>query len=93
MSSEYSTPARSQQHSPAPLSSQPPMLPGADASFVAPVAYGLAPLDLPAGADISNAQLAYLKTAYPHRPFSPSSVDFAGMNIASGYHTPHSATP
>ncbi|KAJ1736218.1 Forkhead box protein L1 [Coemansia biformis] len=92
MNSEYTTPARSQQHSPAPLTSQP--MAGADAHFVAPTAYGLAPLDMPAPTiDITNAHLAYLKTAYPHRPFSPSSVDFAGMNIASGYHTPHSATP
>ncbi|KAJ2000765.1 hypothetical protein H4R26_004464 [Coemansia thaxteri] len=42
--------------------------------------------------DINNPHFAYLKSAYPARPFSPS-MDFANMNIASGYPTPHSATP
>ncbi|KAJ2163103.1 Forkhead box protein L1 [Coemansia sp. RSA 552] len=88
MNSDYSTPTRSEQHSPVPLP--------ADMQLAAPAAgYGLAPLDLPVSAvDMgSNPQLAYLKGTYPPRPFSPSSVDFAGMNITSGYPTPHSATP
>ncbi|KAJ2617896.1 hypothetical protein H4S08_000131 [Coemansia sp. RSA 1365] len=98
MNSEYSTPARSQQHSPVPLTSQQLSSVYADVQLATPATYGLAShsasLDLPAaGIEVSNPQFAYLKSVYPPRPFSPSSVDFANMNIASGYPTPHSATP
>ncbi|KAJ2310089.1 Forkhead box protein L1 [Coemansia sp. RSA 2705] len=94
MNSEYSTPARSQQQSPVPFSSQQLASVCADIQLATPATYGLAPLDLPPTAlEVSNAQLAYLKSAYPGRPYSPSDVDFANMNIASGYPTPHSATP
>ncbi|KAJ2804680.1 hypothetical protein H4R20_002407, partial [Coemansia guatemalensis] len=86
------------QHSPVPLTSQQLSSVYGDVQLATPTTYGLPPhpaqLDLPAtGVEISNPQFAYLKSAYPQRPFSPSSVDFANMNIASGYPTPHSATP
>ncbi|KAJ2084178.1 Forkhead box protein I1 [Coemansia sp. RSA 988] len=98
MNSEYSTPGRSQQHSPVPLTSQQLSSVYGDVQLATSAAYGLLPhpaqLELPvSGAEISNPQFAYLKSVYPQRPFSPSSVDFANMNIASGYPTPHSATP
>ncbi|KAJ2338120.1 Forkhead box protein L1, partial [Coemansia sp. RSA 2618] len=94
MNSEYSTPARSQQHSPVPLTNQQLASVCADIQLATPAVYGLAPLDLPPSAvDVSHAHLAYLKNAYPGRPYSPSTMDFAGMNIATGYPTPHSATP
>ncbi|KAJ2665854.1 hypothetical protein IW148_001418 [Coemansia sp. RSA 1199] len=97
MNSEYSTPARSQQHSPVMLNNQQLASVCAEMQLAAPAMYGLAPsapLDLPPSAvDVSHAHLAYLKSAYPGRPYSPSTMDFAGMNIASGYPTPHSATP
>ncbi|KAJ2814320.1 hypothetical protein FBU31_007334, partial [Coemansia sp. 'formosensis'] len=79
MNSEFSTPSRSQQHSPALCSQQ-----------LAPVGI-LLPVT-PSAVDINNPHFAYLKGAYPTRPFSPS-MDFANMNIASGYPTPHPATP
>ncbi|KAJ2852716.1 Forkhead box protein L1 [Coemansia brasiliensis] len=95
MNSEYSTPARSQQHSPAPFGSQQSAC--SETQMAMSAAYGLAPpapLDLPPTAvDVSNAQLAFIKNAYPDRPFSPTAMSFANMNIASGYPTPHSATP
>ncbi|KAJ2677016.1 Forkhead box protein L1 [Coemansia sp. RSA 1085] len=95
MNSEYSTPARSQQHSPAPFGSQHSVC--SETQMAMSAAYGLAPpapLDLPPTAvDVSNAQLAYIKSAYPDRPFSPTAMSFANMNIASGYPTPHSSTP
>ncbi|KAJ2746981.1 hypothetical protein GGI20_000877 [Coemansia sp. BCRC 34301] len=52
----------------------------------------LLPITPTSAVDINNPHFAYLKGAYPTRPFSPS-MDFANMNIASGYHTPLSATP
>ncbi|KAJ1821180.1 hypothetical protein H4S02_002763 [Coemansia sp. RSA 2611] len=80
MNSEFSTPSRSQQHSPSLCSQQ-----------LAPVGI-LLPVTPTSAVDINNPHFAYLKGAYPTRPFSPS-MDFANMNIASGYPTPHSATP
>ncbi|KAJ2889501.1 hypothetical protein GGI21_006549, partial [Coemansia aciculifera] len=80
MNSEFTTPARSQQHSPSLCTQQ-----------LAP--HGLLlPVTPTSAVDINNPHFAYLKGAYPTRPFSPS-MDFANMNIASGYHTPLSATP
>ncbi|KAJ1846134.1 Forkhead box protein J2, partial [Coemansia sp. RSA 2703] len=43
--------------------------------------------------DINSAHFAYLKDTFSARSYSPSTMDFAGMNIASGFHTPLSATP
>ncbi|KAJ2725485.1 Forkhead box protein I2 [Coemansia sp. Benny D115] len=98
MDSEFSTPALSQQHSPLlaglQLASQQAAL--AHDAAAAPFAFGHARLDIATpttAVDINSAHFAYLKDAFPARPFSPSTVDFASMNIASGNQTPLPATP
>ncbi|KAJ1988393.1 Forkhead box protein L1 [Coemansia sp. RSA 1358] len=101
MNSEFSTPSRSQQHSPAPLPSQ--HLAASVCSDTQLPTPAVMPYPLPMGhmdivtpttaVDLGSAHFAYLKDAFSQRPFSPSSMDFASMNIASGYHTPHAATP
>ncbi|KAI7834934.1 hypothetical protein BX661DRAFT_8629 [Kickxella alabastrina] len=104
MNSEYSTPTLSQQHSPmlmniqyAQQQQQQQMASGtSEISIVAPfnLAHSQMDINTPTTAvDINSAHFAYLKDAFPARPFSPSTMDFASMNIASGYHTPLPATP
>ncbi|KAJ1901289.1 Forkhead box protein L1 [Coemansia sp. IMI 209127] len=99
---DFSAPSRSQQQSPAPIlnhqlaaSTCPEMrLPASMALQYHPMA--MSPMDIvtPSSAvDLGSAHFAHLKDTFNHRPFSPSAMDFAGMNIASGYHTPHLATP
>ncbi|KAJ2580615.1 hypothetical protein EV177_010566, partial [Coemansia sp. RSA 1804] len=98
MNSEFGTPSRSQQHSPAPMPNQ--QL--AASSMHLPAAMTLQyPLSMstmdvvtPTSAiEIGGGHFAHLKDAFHQRPFSPSAMDFANMNIASGYPTPLSATP
>ncbi|KAJ2708117.1 Forkhead box protein I2 [Coemansia sp. IMI 203386] len=76
MNSELSTPALSQQHSPVLAGVQHQLATHIDVSTPT------------TAVDINSAHFAYLKDGFAPRSFSPSAVDFAGMNIASGYQTP-----
>ncbi|KAJ2532882.1 hypothetical protein EV175_007118, partial [Coemansia sp. RSA 1933] len=95
------TPSRSQQQSPAPILNHQLVASGCpeiqlQASMALQYPMSMSSMDIvtPSSVvDLSSAQFAHLKDAYNQRPYSPSTMDFAGMNLTPGYHTPHSATP